>query len=160
MNLCVKCGVAKLPVDFQKGNVCRACRRAYEAAWAARNPEKRKRYKRKAYQKNRVEILQKSRAWRRTENRAFLNQRLQRMYGISIEEYDGILDGQRGRCAICGDANNGGRRLVVDHDHDTGCTRGLLCTLCNRALGLFHDDLVLLNAAAAYLARPKRRSSA
>ncbi|QSM04369.1 hypothetical protein PROPHIGD43A-4_59 [Mycobacterium phage prophiGD43A-4] len=55
---------------------------------------------------------------------------------------------QRGKCAICGDAPES---LVVDHNHETGAVRGLLCNNCNRCLGLLKDNIEVLTSAAAYL---------
>jgi hypothetical protein len=51
-------------------------------------------------------------------------------------------------CVICGDADT---KLVVDHDHETGAIRGILCNHCNRGLGHFRDDPTLLEFAAQYL---------
>lgn len=76
---------------------------------------------------------------------------LKRKYGITIEEYDGILEAQEHGCAICGGTNVDGRRLHVDHDHITGRVRGLLCFACNSALGQFKDDPVRLSQAITYL---------
>lgn len=74
-------------------------------------------------------------------------------YGITKVEYNAMLSVVPG-CAICGrlpGATNGGRRLAVDHDHDTGRVRGLLCESCNNGLGRFKDNPQLLTAAAEYL---------
>lgn len=63
---------------------------------------------------------------------------------------------QDGRCAICREeetatARGRVRSLAVDHDHETGAVRGLLCSRCNTALGLFRDNPALLLEAIAYL---------
>jgi len=76
--------------------------------------------------------------------------------GVSIEEYDEMLEKQGGTCAICGgeetaELQGKPKRLAVDHDHVTGVVRGLLCARCNRALGGFRDDPGLLRAAIDYL---------
>lgn len=76
---------------------------------------------------------------------------LQRQYGISALEYDRMLWKQNGRCAICGVEGNGGRRLVVDHDHKTGAVRSLLCDGCNQGLGAFKENPDALRAAISYL---------
>jgi hypothetical protein len=75
--------------------------------------------------------------------------RLKSKFGISIEEYEGLLAQQEGRCAIC--AIDKGTTLHVDHDHVTGAIRGLLCGQCNTGLGLFKDNVVLLRKAIKYL---------
>lgn len=75
-------------------------------------------------------------------------------YGISPEIYASILEEQGGVCAICKQvrhACSGAWPLVIDHDHKTGKVRGLLCNLCNQALGRFHDDPEILARALDYL---------
>lgn len=73
-------------------------------------------------------------------------------YDLSPAEFDTMLAAQDGRCAICqGVETYEHKSLCVDHDHQTGAVRGLLCTRCNKALGGFKDDTDLLVAAAAYL---------
>ncbi len=57
-----------------------------------------------------------------------------------------IKAAQGGRCAICGDPAQ-----HLDHDHETGATRQMLCQRCNHGLGLFRDDPGLLHAAAFYV---------
>jgi Recombination endonuclease VII len=72
-------------------------------------------------------------------------------YGLEWERFEAMLKRQDHRCAICG----GSEPLVHDHDHDTGASRGLLCRRCNAGLGMFGDNLGLLEAATAYLRAPK-----
>lgn len=67
------------------------------------------------------------------------NSFLKRNYGITLEEYNGLLKKQNGGCAICG-AKPKTRSLNVDHNHKTMWVRGLLCHLCNRALGQLKAD--------------------
>lgn len=85
------------------------------------------------------------------------NSRL-RFYGITTEQYATMFTQQRGLCAICQQAETMTYRgtvkqLSVDHDHETGKVRGLLCAACNFALGKFKDDPTLLRSAADYLER-------
>lgn len=86
--------------------------------------------------------------WRR-------NKDMRIKYGIDSEQYAAMLLSQRGRCAICGEAPSRSRgpsgRLHVDHDHDSGRVRGLLCGRCNPGLGYFKDDPARLRAAVRYL---------
>ena len=80
-------------------------------------------------------------------------------YKISLDEYNAMLEDQDYGCMICGGTNKNGRALAVDHDHTCcpgkttcgKCIRGLLCSNCNRALGLFKDDSELTKKATAYL---------
>lgn len=58
--------------------------------------------------------------------------RYKQVYGITVEDYDRMFDEQGGVCAICGNGTK--RRLAVDHNHETGVVRGLLCPRCNQHL--------------------------
>lgn len=74
-------------------------------------------------------------------------------YGMTIEDYDLMLANQGGRCAICesGDSGRKGARFAIDHNHETGVIRGLLCRACNTGLGLLNDDPERIRNAAKYL---------
>lgn len=80
-------------------------------------------------------------------------------YGIGIEDYDRMFEEQEGKCKICGATEAGGRKsgrgkmdgFYVDHCHDTGKVRGLLCIHCNRALGLVGDNIDTLTRMITYL---------
>lgn len=74
-------------------------------------------------------------------------------YGITAADWQGMHDAQNGLCAICGKPPNGGQWdiLYTDHDHKSGQLRKLLCSNCNKGLGCFGDDPVVLERAAAYL---------
>lgn len=71
-----------------------------------------------------------------------------RLYGLTPERYEAMVAAQNGRCLICGETP---RRLYVDHDHATGRLRGLLCDLCNRAIGQLREDSAVLRRAANYI---------
>jgi hypothetical protein len=85
------------------------------------------------------------------------NRRLKHIYGVDIEWYEAQMKAQNNKCAICETETNNTRgerkdwNFAVDHCHDTGKVRGLLCNQCNRALGLFKDDITLLEKAKNYL---------
>lgn len=72
---------------------------------------------------------------------------LRRRYGITPEIYDDMYHAQGGLCGLCGVAPI----AHIDHDHDTGLVRKLLCHNCNVGLGHFRDDPVLLQTAVDYL---------
>lgn len=80
---------------------------------------------------------------------------LKRNYGITLEEFEAMLASQGGGCAICGrsDADN------VDHDHETGRVRGILCFPCNVAIGLLQDDDERARSAASYISRDDELSA-
>jgi hypothetical protein len=73
-------------------------------------------------------------------------------YGMSLEDYDGLLRAQGGGCAMCGATTNpDASSLAVDHCHATGRVRGILCGPCNKGIGLLKDDPALLMRGAEYL---------
>ena len=78
---------------------------------------------------------------------------LQTKFGITLEDYDRMLEDQGGCCKVCGaDEPGGGKsRFSVDHNHSTGKVRGLLCNGCNTGLGLLQDSPEVLAKALTYL---------
>lgn len=82
---------------------------------------------------------------------------LNRKYGLSTLAFEKLLNAQNGQCAVCQellDKASTMRDPTVDHDHNTGKIRGILCRRCNQGLGQFHDSTVVLRAAIAYLENP------
>ena len=71
-------------------------------------------------------------------------------YGLSTTDYQLMLERQNGRCAFCGRLP-GKQNLCVDHDHETGRVRGLLCRGCNGALGRLGDTSTALERIIRYL---------
>lgn len=80
------------------------------------------------------------------------SKRLREDHGITQWDYDQMAKRQDGRCMICHCEANG-KPLNVDHCHNSGRIRGLLCSPCNMALGLFKDNPLRLLSAVVYLAR-------
>ncbi len=140
-------------------NDCKACNLA----------EKRQRYladpaavkaRVKQWQQENPERLNAYRRARRLEPEVKLRERaghLKRKYGITVEQYDAMLEAQGGGCCICGRPPREDISLHVDHDHSTGEIRGILCFRCNNALADFQDDQQLLQEAADYLDRQDHR---
>ena len=161
MKTCTKCGLEKPSTDFYgasgtrdglRGD-CKACFQARAKAryplvrderiaaaqkWRDDNPER--------YRENQ----RRMRATREGKERQRAGH-LKRKYGITIEHYDELLARQGGGCAICGREPRPDISLHLDHDHESGQLRGILCFRCNNALGDFDDDLTLLRAAIRYL---------
>lgn len=110
------------PEKIVKGDgLCTSC---YWKKWKDKNRERLKGYKRKSL--------------------------LKATYGMTLDEYNERLKRQNYGCAICGESN-GSRVMFVDHDHETGKVRGLLCVRCNSAIGLFYDDIKKLAKAIEYI---------
>jgi hypothetical protein len=146
--------IAADPTDTRHGTLqgynfhkCRCDRcvesiRHYKKRWHAEHPEKQKGYDARWYAANRdlaqVRVRDSS---------------LRRRFGMDQADYDAMLEAQGGGCAICGrfvlQLND--NHMPVDHDHETGVVRGILCHNCNHGLGHFHDDPDRMERAIAYL---------
>lgn len=141
--------------DWYRKNYARIY--AKQREWVKNNPEKVKKSKADWQHRN----LEHRRAWWRKDYRKkFLSQ-----LGITEADYDKMFFQQEGRCWICGTEaathkTSPELRLVIDHDHVDGTVRGLLCQKCNKALGLFNDDLGTLVQAVHYLTKHAKESAA
>lgn len=84
---------------------------------------------------------------------------LKRKYNMSVAEYESLVAEQGDSCAICGTTDKRGKSWHVDHDHSCcpgdsscgQCVRGLLCPICNQALGMVRDDVAILTSMIDYL---------
>lgn len=104
----------------------------YTKPWQERNKERLKRYRKSAD--------------------------LKKKYGLTLEEYEAMHASQEGVCAICKEPETQAcyrtgatYNLAVDHNHSTDEIRQLLCSRCNRTLGMVNDDIKLLEDMIAYL---------
>lgn len=76
---------------------------------------------------------------------------MKRVYGISLDEYNKKIEQQQGVCYICESSPSGGKSLAIDHCHDTGIIRKLLCINCNTVLGLVKEDINIMNKLINYI---------
>ncbi len=78
---------------------------------------------------------------------------LEYKYNMTHEDYEAMLEQQDHKCAVCGisEVHAENSRLCVDHDHNTGQVRGLLCKKCNQAIGLLQDNPDFCESAGRYL---------
>jgi len=121
---CAKCGDARRAPSHA---YCRRCRNEYQ------NGYRRYRYK--------TELAYRQKA--RAANRS-------RLYGVSEDRHTELWAQQGGVCAICL-LDDEAKGLGVDHDHETGAVRGLLCQNCNGAIGMLRERQDLLVRAGEYL---------
>lgn len=130
----------------------REYQREYAKKYRAANREKLREACRKWYLRNRETQLEYSRKRYVRKRSDYLEKR----YGLSTGEYEKLLAGQNGVCAICLANEPGGRfeTFHIDHCHATGNVRGLLCNSCNHMLGNARDRVLVLEAAARYLTSP------
>ena len=126
-----------------------------------RNAAERKKRRKAEYAADPERFKRQSREWQAANPEKRFEQRL-RKYGITAVQYRQILARQGGGCAVCGLTDSGDRRggrLHVDHDHDSGQVRGILCTNCNLGIGKFGDDPGRLRRAAIYLRYGKSKAA-
>jgi 5-methylcytosine-specific restriction endonuclease McrA len=98
-----------------------------------------------------------NRQWRKDHPETAALYYIRRTYGLSPEEYDAMYTEQDGKCAICGRHQSELNSVLnVDHDHETGAIRELLCTTCNGAIGFLQDDPEIVRLAAEYLDKHKK----
>lgn len=166
---CSKCGIVKDKSNFYKDKrvasglwaKCIACHKVWEHAYRAANPDKIRLLRRRAYQKFREQRKADAKIYRakypdrvKAVNR---NKRFKYLYGISLTEYNQMFDSQSGLCAICGKPESrltvSGKpfNLSVDHNHQTGKIRQLLCYSCNSVIGYIKEDLKTAQALFNYL---------
>lgn len=93
---------------------------------------------------------ERSKQYRKSNPDKFKDSKLKSTYGISLKDYNRMLEEQKGVCAICYKPQVD-KALAVDHCHKSGKVRGLLCSLCNTSLGKMGDSPDRLRRAAAYL---------
>ena len=129
---CSKCGALKVRSSSGKSR-CYECQRRRDTAY---------------YRQSAVRRMQ------------LRDRHLKRKYGTSVRELEALPRRQDGRCAICRRpwrSCKSAKRVRVDHDHESGRIRGLLCNGCNTAIGLFEEHLDWLSGAIVYLSRGAAR---
>lgn len=158
---CKVCGVEKPITEFYRAagmadghrSDCRECNLAARRERYLRDPEP-ARARTRAWQKaNPERYADRQAQWRASGGKAASDRRshLRRAFALTETQYQGMLLAQGSVCAICRTPPKPGANLDVDHDHQTGAVRGLLCRNCNHGLGKFDDDIVNLFRAVEYL---------
>jgi hypothetical protein len=118
---------------------CRDCHKAHNAV---------------TYKKHRLKWKETRGEARRVSARKYWRKHnLRRKYGVTEQQADKATEAIGGLCEICGQHCLTRKRLSVDHCHDTGIVRGLLCMKCNIGIGKFNDSVELLLSAIKYLSR-------
>ncbi len=140
---CTLCGIEKPLTEYHSHprtkdgfkTQCRTCQNEKNKQWRDKNAE----YLREYNQQRTIANYEANKNWR-----------LQKLYGISLDEYKEILLMQGGGCAICGRPPTK-EVLFVDHEHESGEIRGLLCRNCNTGIGLLGDGIEGILSALEYL---------
>ncbi len=149
IKFCPGCKVEAEFSDSKNIGYCKICWRAYGKRWREAHKERSYEYILEYRKKNPEKIKSITRkSWNKHKDKYNLDRKLG---GPSL--YEELFKEQDGVCAICKQPEQSKRykTLCVDHNHDTEQIRGLLCSTCNRALGLFKDSKEVLNKAIQYL---------
>lgn len=148
MKMCRKCQIEK-PLDgfynqnnrkSTKMSNCKICVKKQANDWHKNNKER-----------NLINVKRWTANNKEKHNRSMKKCKLKKFYNMTLEQYDNLVIFQSNKCAICDQKEK--NDLSVDHNHITGEIRGLLCQMCNKALGLFKTDLgpELLEKAIKYI---------
>lgn len=139
---CRVCGKKFTPGYHRRTKTCSSeCARENKKQISARASAR-------AWKENRAERLAYIREYRRKKGPG--HQRagyLRFKYGLELADVERVARKQRHKCAICREK----KKLCIDHDHDTGAFRGLLCHRCNSAIGLLDESPKVIKAALRYL---------
>jgi hypothetical protein len=159
MKVCGRCKEEKQFDQFgKKGNgyqsYCVRCRRIKQKEWVEANPERmqRRRDRAKQWAKDNPEKKRKHGLDWKKRNIESVREKgfayhIEKTYGLSVDEYNKILENQNALCAICKE----NKKLWIDHNHSTGTVRGLLCPSCNSLIGYLETYEHLLTKAVQYL---------
>ena len=150
------CSICKedLPVELMTknksrangcGSYCKKCDNIRKKKWISKN--------RKRHNSN---ILKAKNKWRKENpdkeleqrERADLNRKLKK-FNLTKEEYLNLKDSCKNKCMICHKTQD--KELAIDHCHETGTVRGLLCSNCNTSLGLVYESIDTLKSMIKYL---------
>lgn len=157
---CYKCSETKPLEEFAKDKrkksgrsyICKVCKNIIWQKYYHNNREEYTRRRLKRYYENRENRLLRNReSYKKNRKKLILKSKMygiKARYGISYEQYLGMVKERNGICDICG---NSERILSIDHCHKTGKIRGLLCFRCNTALGSLDDNIDILASAISYL---------
>lgn len=147
MKRCSKCGIKK-----ERGEFSKARQELDGLQYHCKDCNAESYYLRKV--KNPAKMRKQQRRWRKLNPRTpaqSYKMALKSKYGLSVEDFNALLDKQDNRCVICSEKFTSTKHRHVDHCHTTKKVRGLLCQFCNTGLGNFRDSPDRLRAAANYL---------
>ena len=165
IKVCSKCGVEKESSLFNRDRSkasgyrswCKTCDNINSKVQYNKDPQARRDKRKEYYYENREDEIQKRGEFRKNNVDMHRGHKYRQLYGITLEQFEEMRTLQKCSCAICGkhELQNKNKKLFVDHDHDTGKVRELLCHGCNTGIGLLQDDVELLQKALDYLIKHK-----
>ncbi len=154
----IRCKLCREEQRIRTYNKHKDARIKYVKEWKDKNKERLKEQQSIDYKNNPEKYRKWSKQYKDLNREKISTLEICRVRQISVKDYEAMVKHQNGKCAICKleetrMARNGNKttRLCLDHDHDTGKIRGLLCHDCNSALGKFKDSIETLIFATIYL---------
>jgi hypothetical protein len=154
MKNCTKCSNQKPLSEYNKNKKrkdglsawCKSCTKLSSAKW---------------YKINANKVIARSRQWALSnQEKKKLNSRkshLKRKYNMSLEDEKKLIDNQKNKCAICNiEMITEQSKFHIDHCHNSGKVRGVLCNSCNTGLGMFKDSQEYLKSAVKYLKKHQK----
>lgn len=157
---CTKCGEVKPLSEYYAhsgckngcANSCKKCQYKQQHALYLKDHEASKAYKRELYYRHREKVLATQKEYNKTHKKEIHDKTMRALYGINEIEYERLREMQNGKCAICGiHWSELDKSLCVDHNHNTGAIRGLLCYRCNLAISYLNDSRVNAFKVIEYL---------
>lgn len=144
MKICKTCQKKKPTTEFYPNkntkdkfqSSCKTCALQLQKKWYEQNPSKNREWCKQYYSKNKHK-------WR---ERSYKNK-----YGLTIEEVNEMLLSQNNQCPICQSAFKKTKYMNIDHNHQTGKMRQILCSKCNTAIGLLDENIERFRRAIDYL---------
>lgn len=159
--LCSQCGLEKPINEFYnckagkhgKSSWCTSCSKEYRAKYRLEHRDHLNALGRKSYYDNFDKRKSQIKQYQKAHPEQAKASKIKRKYQMSFREYNEMLERQEEKCAICGKHKSEVRQktLAVDHDHNTGKIRELLCIKCNLGIGNLQDDPLLVLKAYNYL---------
>ena len=160
--VCPRCHLDKPVAEYglrkesgRRESYCKPCERILRSERAQRNREHDAARARDYRLKHKERLAARGSNYRLKNKESIAAQKrgymLRWKYGINLEAYEEMLKQQGGVCLGCKGPCVSGKRLAVDHCHDSGKVRGLLCVVCNRAVGALKDNPATLRRLAEYL---------
>lgn len=157
---CTKCEIEKELSEFRPSkdgkfrvaSRCKDCDKCYYQENKEQIKQKVKKYR----EQHKDELNKKHKEYIKKNKDKYINRKLIFLYGITLNDYNSMLENQNGVCAICSKKETRKthgtlNKLFVDHNHKTNKVRGLLCNHCNRALGEVKENIIILKRMITYL---------
>jgi hypothetical protein len=142
---------------YRSESRCKACKARYHKEWRDKNREHVRQKHGEYRSRNREKLRIKNREHKRRNKQVMQDRNRYWKYGITRQEFDALVAAAGYRCESCGGQPRPPHGWCIDHCHDTGEVRGVLCNRCNTGIGMLGDCADGVARALAYLTRVERK---